>query len=69
MNQNEREPRTDFRALHQCRHCGHLTSREDTAEVSIISGVFDCPHCGQASPLNVVIEDDGVNRPASLIQP
>ena len=52
------EPKKRLRAMHRCKHCGHVSSRADSSPLELISGVFECAQCEEASPLNVVIEDD-----------
>ena len=57
MSTSEPSPNSNIRAMHRCKFCGHLSSREDISEVAIYSGVVECPKCGEASALDVVIED------------
>ena len=55
MDTNEPEP-TLLTAMHQCGYCGHLCSREEIPELGHISGVIECPKCGEAGALNVVVQ-------------
>ena len=62
MSSEPQKSETHLRAVHQCKHCGHFAARENLPEVSIISGVFECPQCGEAGALNVVIIEKGDGR-------
>ena len=57
MEQYEHASASGLRAMHLCKFCGHLSSREEMSEIAIYSGVIECMKCGQATGLNVTIED------------
>ena len=60
--EGNQQPKTALRALHQCRRCGHFMAREQMQEIERISGVIECSKCGEAGPLNVIIELEDTQR-------
>ena len=46
---------TELVAVHQCKHRGHVADRGRSSTLALISGVFECPECGGAGALNVVV--------------
>ena len=57
MTTSESSSSSQIRAMHRCRFCGHLSTREDMSDAAIYSGVVECPECGELSALNVAIEN------------
>ena len=59
MTSDEQIPSTQYRVFHKCTHCGHLVSRREMPETAFISGIIECPRCGEATALNLTVEDEG----------
>lgn len=43
--------------VHVCIRCGHMLRREEADSKGQVSGMIECPSCGESSPLNVQVED------------
>jgi rRNA maturation endonuclease Nob1 len=61
MSENQSIP--EFQPVHVCKNCGHELLRSEMDAYALISGVVQCPACGQPSALNVEIRSYEEKKP------